>query len=316
VRSSAATNLANQILRTIGRHLPPQSLSAGGRVDRTYARIAAAGRLTPINVVVDDRFGNRFRVFRQALSSFVNSFDLFVYYFGLWEPSNTYTVRRLVKPGAICVDAGANVGWYTILLASLTGPSGTVHAFEPSPDAMLELEENVALNGRSGNVVLNRTGLGRTVEEARTLYSTGSSLYSSLYEVPRNEASVRISDLPLSHPVIHTIAMTSLDQYADERRLSRIDFLKLDVEGAEFDVLRGAEKFFDRSQCRPTIQLEVNPATAKAAGYTTTAMLQWLQHRWGYRFYRVTLTGALAEFSTVNQAGADLQDIFCISASN
>jgi hypothetical protein len=56
-------------------------------------------------------------------------------------------------------------------------------------------------------------------------------------------------------------------------RLARIDYVKLDVEGGEFDVLRGAAQFFARAPRRPIIQLEVNPATARAAGYTADSML-------------------------------------------
>jgi FkbM family methyltransferase len=294
-------------LRKLGHHLPPALLSTNGRVERAYR--SAAGRLgqLPSNAIVRDRFGNSFHVFKQPPVSLCNNLDFYVYYFGIWEPLMTYAVRRLVGPGQVCMDAGANVGWYTVLLASLVGPGGRVHAFEPEPEAAAQLEEHVKLNGVFQQCALNQAALGRTPAGQQRMYSTVSGLYSSLFR-PEQPA-----DRAHETQTTYAVPMESIDSYTRRRDIQAIDFLKVDVEGSEQDLLVGAADFFDRSPRLPIIQLEVNPATARGAGYIPEELLEWLERRWGYACYRVSLSGALVRFSSVHEAGSTLRDILCIA---
>jgi hypothetical protein len=104
----------------------------------------------------------------------------------------------------------------------------------------------------------------------------------------------------------------SIDAYARAHRMCAIDFLKLDVEGSEFDVLLGGADFFDSAPHLPIMQIEINRTTARAAGYTPEEMLEWLERKWGYSFHGVTFTGSLARISNIKKAGAASRDIMCI----
>ena len=106
------------------------------------------------------------------------------------------------------------------------------------------------------------------------------------------------------------VPVQSLDEYIRTASIERVDFLKVDVEGAEWDVLRGATRLLQQST-PPILQLEVNPGTARAAGYSTAELLYWLGAEFGYAFYRVTVRGQLAAVPQRAIEGS-LQDIYAL----
>ncbi|MDQ4045480.1 MAG: FkbM family methyltransferase, partial [Chloroflexota bacterium] len=176
----------------------------------------------------------RFRVFAEPCTTLVNNPDYYLYYFGVWEPRLARTLERLVRPGDICVDAGANIGWYTVLLAKLVGHGGQVHAFEPDARAFSRLVDHIALNDVEDIVSAAQVALGRERGVA-SLNAAGDSLYSSLYAVPH----------VVSADAFHVTAVSvmPLTDYLADAGVERLDMLKIDVEGAEWDVLRGVEEF-------------------------------------------------------------------------
>jgi FkbM family methyltransferase len=129
-----------------------------------------------------------------------------------------------LRPGMVAVDCGAHIGEYTLLFASSVGPTGQVHAFEPHAGLFEVLRENVQRNGLR-QVVINHAAIGRrsgTVQFHPAKDPTASSI------LPSNTPGVEV-------PLI------SLDDYARQRGLTGLDAIKIDVEGAERDVIEGAE---------------------------------------------------------------------------
>ena len=281
----------NLFLRAVGHRVPVNPL-----LERLYMRLVPLVGL-PGPTVVRSRTGPQFRVFDSPPRSLKNSPDFHIHYFGVWEARQTRAVRRLVRPGDVCVDVGANIGWYTLLLGRLAGRTGAVHAFEPDPRAFSLLEANLRLNPDLRRVYLNPIALGRTSGWGRLYYSPGSSLYSSIYPI---------------HESTFEIAVESLDDYLMHRTIPSIDFLKCDVEGSELAVLEGAARTLGDAPTPPMIQIEVNPATARAAGHSSEAVLAWLHARRGYEFYRITIQGRLAPFPSIQAAAASLADIICL----
>ncbi len=88
-----------------------------------------------------------------------------VYFLGEYEPDVTEIISKIVKKGDVCLDIGANIGWYATLLQKLVGASGQVYAFEPVPKTFSLLSRNVELNSNSGNVFVNNIALGETEKE-------------------------------------------------------------------------------------------------------------------------------------------------------
>src|SRR6267142_3970731 len=157
-------------------------------------------------------------------------------YLGTFEPLESCLVKEYLKPGMTFVDVGANVGYYTLLAASLVGSEGLVIAFEPSPYAYGRLTETIAKN-RMPNVRTIRAGLGDRTCELQLFISTK----------PGNHTPTMVPDAggaPLSVPVF------TLDEYLKENEIDRVDLMKIDVEGFEPNVIKGATDSLKRGKIR------------------------------------------------------------------
>ena len=142
-----------------------------------------------------------------------------------WNPEEYTAFKSSVRPGAIVLDVGANIGAYTVLFAQWTGASGRVIAFEPSPDSVLGLREHVRLNGVADRV---------EIVEAAVSSRDGSAAFDC---AGASGANAIVADGTAIAGAI-TVRTTTLDAFCDARRL-RPSMIKIDVEGAELDVLRG-----------------------------------------------------------------------------
>lgn len=167
------------------------------------------------------------------------------YVLGIYEPATAAALRRYVQPGSLCVDVGAHLGYFTILMARLAGPSGRVVAFEAFPDTFRTLEENVALNHLE-NVVLDPRAVSDSPGSISLVFER-SQRYSG---TPSAVAyAVEGESATLDVPAI------SLDAYFRELP-GTPGLIKIDVEGAEFPVLRGAREVLIRA--RPVLLVEVH----------------------------------------------------------
>jgi FkbM family methyltransferase len=132
---------------------------------------------------------------------------------------------RLVRPGFILFDIGANIGFFTLLGARLVGPSGTVVAFEPHPENCKRLRRNVELN-RFSNVVI--------VEQAVS-DASGSRLLDT-----SNPATASLVDVgPYGAEGLVRVEATSLDDYLEPQPRLGPDIVKIDAEGHEVEIVRG-----------------------------------------------------------------------------
>jgi len=150
-------------------------------------------------------------------------------------------LERFLKPGMVVIDGGANTGVYTFVAAQLVGPSGQVLSFEPGSDSFEALRRSREIN-RWDHVCLRSEALADRTGMARLYHHFGQENSYSLGE----QRDVDFEEVP-------TI---SLDEAARVEQLPRIDFIKLDVEGAEELVLRGASSALGR--WRPIVLFEVN----------------------------------------------------------
>jgi FkbM family methyltransferase len=195
---------------------------------------------------------------------------------------------------AIVFDVGANAGDYSAaVLARL--PSARLYAFEPSETAFRELEKRVGTAAKLFNVALSdRNASG-------VLYSdhAGSGI-ASLFDRDLGHASVAMSRR-------EAVALRALDEVCDEEKVERIDLLKLDVEGSELDVLRGAERLLSRGAIE-VIQFEFGGCNIDSRTFLRD-FFSLLGGR--YRIYRIVRDGlvpvdsyseALEIFVTVNYA--------------
>ncbi|MFQ5923504.1 MAG: FkbM family methyltransferase, partial [Anaerolineales bacterium] len=145
---------------------------------------------------------------------------------GVWERDQRRFVRQVVKPGDVSVDVGANVGQYTAELSSLVGSKGKVYAFEPAPANFRLLKMAVEANNCSNTVIGELAVLDR-------------SRRTELYLSEMHQGDHRIYQTDDNRPQLRVEA-TSLDEFLGSD--SKVDFVKIDVQGAEPLVLRGMRR--------------------------------------------------------------------------
>ena len=161
-----------------------------------------------------------------------------------------HLLRTLLKPGMTAVDVGANIGYYLLLIEQAVGPQGRVICIEPSTENLPELQRNIEIN-RFGNVELHTVALGD--HDGETGLRTG--INSGVEDVGS---------------AAYTVDLRRLDSLITER----VDFIKIDVEGYEGQVLSGAENMLANS--RPVMFLELHPQTVGKFGYSIRGILDSL----------------------------------------
>lgn len=193
-------------------------------------------------------------------------------------------MNAMVRPGELVVDVGACFGIYTIVASRLVGDSGKVVAIEPSRQAFEVLERNILSNGCT-NVVTFGCALSDKV--GRTVLHHHPDI--SRFSLGGTGAG-------------EDVETTTLDRTLPPTAPTRSCLLKIDVEGAEELVLRGALKTLDRD--RPVVMLEVNPEAARALGLDPLGALSLLGGR-GYGFYLANAAGGLEKMGT-NPTGGNV----------
>lgn len=186
---------------------------------------------------------------------------------GEWEPGELQFIRSYVKPGMVAVDVGANIGVHTLTLAECVGPDGAVHSFEPT-QVFETLRYSVRQNGFDGRVRLNHCAVGAEEGHLRLLACKPG------YELFTSEGVPLVPEVATGQYVEYP--MTALDAYARQQGLSRIDFLKVDVEGAEDLVLAGTRDLLSRSAVG-CILFELNEVCMSRNGRSAGAFLELLR---------------------------------------
>jgi FkbM family methyltransferase len=205
-----------------------------------------------------------------------------IYCHGQYEPEESCYLRQRIRSSDVCLDVGANVGYYTLLMSSAAA-NGTVHAFEPLPLTASLLRTNVLLNNIP-NAVVSEMAIGDEHGEVDFVVSADDA-YSSLLDTGRKPVLAR-----------KVVDMTTIDIYCQTQQLKRIDCLKVDVEGAEEKVIRGAARVLADHDRRPRlVMLELYNPMLTQFGSGIDKMLALMQS-FGYQPFTIK-RGLVAPFS-------------------
>ncbi len=196
-----------------------------------------------------------------------------VYFMGAFEPVESYLFTRLLRRGMTVIDAGANIGQYTLLAATAVGRSGSVHSFEPVPSICASLRRHVSVN-RLTNVSVNQLALWHE-ESTVTLGLPPDRIY--------NAGSWTIGTSESQSAAVRAEAIR-LDSYVSRRALPRVDVIKMDIQGAEPFALEGARKML--ADWHPTLMMEVHRPSLAALGSSPEALWAFLS-QFGYRAWRI-----------------------------
>jgi FkbM family methyltransferase len=169
-----------------------------------------------------------------------------------------------LRPGQTVYDIGAHYGEYAVLLAALVGPQGRVVSFEPDVAAQPVLRENLQLNGFADWVRVESCAISDT-ESTQTLFARHGDSKSSLV---RSGLGGSASDADVER---YDVAVVRLDDYVQSSGLPKPDLIKLDVEGAEINVLRGASETL---RSGTVIVCELHPYAWRGFGTTFEEFLR------------------------------------------
>lgn len=234
---------------TLANHPLLQKL-AGPSTERVWTRVPGGEVLAPL----DDHVGRA------------------AFFLGDLDRKIRWLCTRIVRPGDTVLDAGANLGLVTLWLAQLAGKTGRVHSFEPNPELCALLEQVIARNGLT-NTMLHPLALGSRPEQL-VLRAPGRNL----------GMGTLLADKSLGIDLIHehTVAVETLSEIAVREKIGHVRLLKIDVEGFEFEVLRGAEPLL-REQRIDAILFELNEAPASGQPHPLPGYLE----ECGYRLFSI-----------------------------
>ncbi|MBI5599474.1 MAG: FkbM family methyltransferase, partial [Deltaproteobacteria bacterium] len=186
----------------------------------------------------------------------------YVYTHRTFEAGTTKLLNSILRPDDVVFDVGGNFGWYTVLFSQIL-KNGRCHTFEPIPWILDKLKFHLKLNGLGRNVTINQVAVGEKSQTVR--------LYS--FEGENHGLS---SLLPLGREKYSTCdaTMITLDQYVRDNKINKVDFIKCDVEGSEFDVAKGAAALFSLP-VPPMWLFEINYETAEAFHHKPSEILDF-----------------------------------------
>lgn len=202
--------------------------------------------------------------------------------------------ERFLQPGMTVLDIGANQGLYTLVASQRVGPRGRVFAFEPSPRERRALRLNVIIN-LCRNVTIEDSAVGDNDGNSQLYLVEGSETGCNSLKPP-----VLVSGT--SRPV--RVPVTRLDHWLRKQNIELVDFIKLDVEGAELSVLKGAAEFLNRVP-RPVILAEVANIRTAPWGYAAKEIVNALE-RIGFIWFEVLASGSLSPVSQIDEREVNL----------
>ncbi len=258
--------MVKALLRSVGRMLPQDV-----QLRLARGRPAAAWLIQPGQVVVFDRFLGGFTIEAHTDSKIERQMLT-----GTYEPHLQRILDQYVQPGDVCLDIGANVGAMSLSLAKRAGHAGSVHAFEPAPMLFERLQRNIALNpSHTPTITAHNLGVGA---QSGTLHWLQSSA---------GEGNGRL--LEHAAPGSISVAVVTLDTFAADNDVQRIDFMKIDVERMELEVVRGGRALLAAHM--PVILFETLPCHGIARLEQQTQQLLEVLGELGYEVYGVGRRG-------------------------
>jgi FkbM family methyltransferase len=218
-----------------------------------------------------------------------------VYVSGLYEPSTSLMLRRLLHEGDTFIDVGANIGLFSMLASRWIGSSGLVLSLEPSRRECDRLREHIAHN-RLDNVRVFQVAAGRHGSEA--LLHVADERHSGLNTL---KSAFMYPDVTESHA--ERVRVVTLDDLVEQQRVSKTDVIKIDVEGSECEVLMGARRLLERD--RPVVILEI-AGEAASREHEGRVAVEMLLRSLGYAF--AALDGDQATIRRVDELVGQMEN--------
>jgi FkbM family methyltransferase len=187
-----------------------------------------------------------------------------------YEPLQTYVMKKLIEPKSHVIDLGANIGYYTMLMARSVGPQGKVYAFEPDPGNLALLKKNIGANGYK-NIQVETAAVSNQNGRVKLHKEKWNDATPSLWKSEHTTSFVEVDTI-------------RLDQFFDANPMA-IQMIKMDIEGAEGKALEGMEQTIKRSPGL-VIVTEFLPTVMERLGTQPLNFLTRLE-RHGFRLFNI-----------------------------
>ena len=222
--------------------------------------------------------GDRVRVSRDGVLFSLDRSDYIQWHVFANIPEYSWRVAFDSLPdGATVFDVGANVGMFSLKLARKCQESGKtvdIYSLEPNPPTFERLRRNLELNRElSPSIHLNEIALGDRAGFLELAYDEDNTGGASMISV----------DAARSNPTVATVRMETLDQFLFDNDITRVDFIKIDVEGYEPLVLEGARRTIE--SFAPVLYIEMTNEWFMKNGHSNSSVLRFLQERHNYSFF-------------------------------
>jgi len=199
-------------------------------------------------------------------------------YLGVHQINVIRVLHKYIKKGDIFIDVGANIGYISAIGANLVWKKGEVHSFEPVPIYFKFLSKMAKLNKRY-KIVANNYALGENVGSAKinipNIHNIGhNSMVPGLIEVDKIKEAIKVK-------------VNRLDDYIFRNKIENVSFIKIDVEGFEYPILKGLTKFFNNEMISlPPILVEINPSAYPLLGLKLKN-LKHLMSKYSYKAHTI-----------------------------
>ena len=220
--------------------------------------------------------------------------ESYIYTNGYWEKNVTALIRQICQKGDVVFDVGANIGYYTLITADLVGQEGMVYAFEPCPRNIRILESNVRQN-HFGNISVETTALGERSETMHMYFPDDVQFGAGGFFKDRR------------YLVRQKVQVTTLDDFIKQRDITRIDFLKMDIEGGEVFALRGMKETL-KHKIITNAFIDIHNTILSHSGYKPQDIKKCLVD-YGYTLHRVVADQFLPACADSDEGGYFLASV-------
>lgn len=230
--------------------------------------------------------------------------DRIIIFSGTYDLPANQLIDMLLKPGMICMDIGANIGHMALHMARKVGPSGKIFAFEPVPDLFERLVENIARN--AFGKVISAFELALSDQSGTAILGFANSLtenqgMGSLVNIENEVISLK-----------KQVRTETIDEFVQWMSLTRLDFLKVDIQGAEILLLEGGHEVF--SSLSPEMVIEFSSSDLYCFNKSPLDLARILMD-YKYRLYQIEKNGQVGSRVDINyfflNSNFLLENLFC-----
>lgn len=260
--------------RLTRRDLPPAAAAKAAR--RAYLNWL---RQHPEESIVFEVEGSRIRLDPQD-----RTISEAIFLYGTWEPFEIELVSSVVRPEQSFLDIGAHIGYYSLAAARAMEGRGRVYAFEPSPVNFALLQENVRMNGLEGVIHPVHAALFREPSEIELYLAEHNSGDNRIYPSTPGEDTYVNGHVSGERRVVKVPALVG-DDFLAEQGVEKVDVIKLDVQGAEMDVLSGLRRTLEYPDL--VVFTEFWPYGLRRSGADPAAWLELMSKHLGFRMFHI-----------------------------